>query len=428
MLIKKQEKELLALTGDPVARLLFFNAFFVIIGYGLAVATHLGSVETMKVFKSIFLFGSITYLFITNRVKTPFKYFDSLNVPFLFCLLMFVFALTSSDVFEALDRVQSFAVPFLYIHVSLAYLILKYGISTILRGIHWGVLLIYSVPALSYLLFGGDLSDTNIYGKGATEGEVFVSNHYGWASTLYVLSFIYTIRNINLARPAKVFFWVVLIVSVILLFSSANRASWLSISLAMIPLLFQYKGLKTWQKFTILAALTGLIIYFLSDASSGLNFQIARTLKQRQEGEARLEVTTFMFKYFNDDPSNWITGVGLFNYDVLKGKEDLLKGYHNSYWEILFGAGIPLFLVFLSFMIFRPAYRFVKYYSRYTLLFVPLTIIPFFESDLTAGQFLFFPWFTFILLLNAKINLWSIAQKKRMTYLSSSSAVLANNW
>jgi hypothetical protein len=426
MFIKKEEKELLALIGDPVARLLFFNAFFVIIGYGLAVATHLATVEIMKVFKTIFLFGSIVHLIITNRFKDPSRYFDSGGIPFLFCLLMFVFALASSDLLEALNRVQSFVIPFMYIQVSVTYLILKYGINTTLRGIHWGILLIYCIPALSYVLFGGDLSDTNIYGKeAATGGEVFVSNHYGWASTLYILSFIFVIRNISLTKLTKLFFWGLLIVEVILLFSSANRASWLSLSLAMIPLLLRYKGLRNWQKFAILTVLIALIIYFLSDASSGLNFQIERTLKQQKEGQARFEVTAVMFKYFNDNPINWITGAGLFNYDLLKSQEDLLSGYHNSYWEILFGAGIPLFLVFLSFMLIRPTYRFIKYYSRNTLLFFPLTIIPFFESDLTAGQFLFFPWFTFILLLNAKMQLWNMQGYYRTTHLRSPNVVLA---
>ena len=91
---------------------------------------------------------------------------------------------------------------------------------------------------------------------------------------------------------------------------------------------------------------------------------------------------------------------------MLKNK-DVLHGYHNSYYEILFGVGIILFLVFLSFMMFRPLIRYIKYYAKYTLLLPPLMILPFFESNLTGGQFLFFPWFTFMLLLNAKIKFWN---------------------
>ena len=112
-----------------------------------------------------------------------------------------------------------------------------------------------------------------------------------------------------------------------------------------------------------------------------------------------------MFSYFNSHPLNWVTGIGVFNYSLIHGKTNVLT-YHNSYWEILFGLGLPLFFAFLSFMVFRPLYRFIKFYSKYTLLFIPLLIIPYFESNLTAGQCLFFPWFTYMLLLNTKLKFW----------------------
>ena len=51
-------------------------------------------------------------------------------------------------------------------------------------------------------------------------------------------------------------------------------------------------------------------------------------------------------------------------------------------------------------MIFRPFYYYAKYYSKYFLLITPFAIIPFFESNLTGGQFLFYPWFIFMLLFN----------------------------
>jgi len=242
MFIKKEEKELLALTGDPVARLLFLNALLVIISYGIAVITGLASVDLMKIFRTIILFGSLTYLFTSKHVKNPSRYFDSGDVPFLFCFLMFVFALNASDILDSLNRLQTFVIPFLYIYLSLSYLISKYGVRIMLRGLHWSVVLIYSVPCLSYIAFGGNLSDTNIYGYESEGEQVFVSNHYGWASALYILSFIYVIKNIKLTKLSKLFLWSILFIATILLFSSANRASWLSIAVAMIPLLLRYKG------------------------------------------------------------------------------------------------------------------------------------------------------------------------------------------
>jgi hypothetical protein len=150
----------------------------------------------------------------------------------------------------------------------------------------------------------------------------------------------------------------------------------------------------------------GFIIYFLSDPNSSINFAKSRSHKQEQVGEARFETAGVMIEHFNNEPTLWLTGVGMFNFEYLKNK-DVLHAYHNSYYEVLFGAGLPLFLLFMSFMFFRPVFRFVKYYSKCTLLLPPLIILPFFESDLTGGQFLFFPWFIFILLLNAKIKFWN---------------------
>ncbi len=184
----------------------------------------------------------------------------------------------------------------------------------------------------------------------------------------------------------------------------------------MLPFLFQYKGMKKRYKVIALLIAFTFILYLLSDVSSSINLAIDRSYKQREEGEERLRVATLMYNYFNDRFSLWLSGIGVFNYRVIEGKSNL-HSYHNSYWEVLFGLGIPIFLVFLSFMVFRPLYRFIKYYSKYTLLFAPLFIIPFFESNLTGGQFVFYPWFTYMLLLNAKTKFWDkpsfVAQVKR---------------
>ncbi len=86
----------------------------------------------------------------------------------------------------------------------------------------------------------------------------------------------------------------------------------------------------------------------------------------------------------------------------LEKKEKELANYHNSYFEILFGLGVPLFILFMVFMLYEPIKQFLKRVSKYDLLLIPLVIIPFFESNLTSGQFLFFPWFSYVFALNAK--------------------------
>ena len=137
---------------------------------------------------------------------------------------------------------------------------------------------------------------------------------------------------------------------------------------------------------------------------SSINFLIAKNEKQfesKKMEERRLVVAEYSFNYFMNNPGLWLTGVGLFNHDFIYGVTNL-GGYHNSYWEILFGGGILIFILFLNVMVFRPVYSYFKYTGNFSLFIFPLIIIPFFESNLNGGQFLFFPWFTFMLLMNIR--------------------------
>lgn len=405
MFIAKEEFKLHALIKNPVARLLFLNAFFVIISYALYNLTGGISVAYVRIFKNIFIFFSLIYLIITNRIINPGRIFDSGFIPVIFGVLIFYVSIGSGAVVESFDQALTFFIPFIYVYLSLSYLIANFGIQLTLKGLHWSLLVIYCVPLITYILSGGSISDTNIYGPGG-EGQMFSSNNYGWSATLYLLSLLFVWKDIKLKKYGKVFFVILLPVAIILFFTSANRSSWLSMSVTMIPFLLSYKGLHLKYKIAIMLIILGFISILLADPDSSINFAREKSHRQEQIGEERFKVASIMYDHLNKEPSLWITGVGMFNFSSIKNKSNL-GGYHNSYYEILFGVGILLFLVFLSFMVFKPVIRFIKYYSKYTLLLPALIILPFFESDITGGQFLFFPWFTFMFLMNAKIKFWN---------------------
>lgn len=412
MFLVKKDLKLLALKKDPVARLLFLNGLFVIIGYALANLTGGALVTVVSIIKNIFLFFSFAFLIATGRVISPGRIFDSGFIPVIFGVLIFYASIGSGTTSDGFFRTLTFFIPLIYVYLSLSYLISVFGIRTIFLGLHWSLLFIYCVPLIFYIFSGGTITDTNIYGPGGEE-QAFASNNYGWSATMYILSFLFVWKDINLKKYLKVFFGLLLPVAIILFFTSANRASWLSFAVAMIPFFFKYKAMHLKYKVAGIIVIFGFISFLLADQNSSINFATTKTQKQEQTGEARFETAQIMFDNFNKESTLWVTGVGMFNFKMLKNK-DLLRGYHNSYYEVLFGAGIPLFLVFLTFMVFRPLVRFIKYYAKYTLLLPPLMILPFFESDLTAGQFLFFPWFTFMLLLNAKTKFWN-----KETFLTS---------
>lgn len=405
MLINKEEVKLHALIKDPIARLLFLNCFFVIAGYGLFSLTGGASVNFMRLLKNVFIFFSFGYLIVTNKIVNPGSIFESGFVPVIFGVLILYVTLGSGADIASFGRILTFFLPFLYVYLSLSYLIANFGIQLTLKGMHWGILITYSLPLIAYILSGGKITDTNIYEQNV-DSQVFTSNNYGWSSTLYILSFLYVWKDIKMSKPIKLFFGILMPVAILLFFASANRSSWLSMSVAMIPFFFYYKGMRLQYKIAGILIVIGFISVLLADPNSSINFALNKTQKQEEVGEARFTTAKIVYDHFNGEPTLWITGMGMFNFKVLKGNTNL-GSYHNSYYEVLFGAGIPLFLVFLSFMFFRPGVRFIKYYSKYTLLLPPLMIIPFFESDLTGGQFLFFPWFAFMLLLNAKTKFWN---------------------
>lgn len=405
MFLAKNEFKLYALAKDPVGRLLFLNALFVIVGYAVANWTNGAMKGNVSNLKNVFLFCSFVYLFATNRIINPGGIFDSGFIPIIFGVLILYVSIGTGTDAKGYFRVFTFFVPLIYVYLSLSYLVLKFGISILLTGLHWGLLLIYSVPLIVYILSGGKITNTNIYGSGGDE-QAFASNNYGWSATMYILSYLFIWKDVHLKKYWRIFFGFLFLIAIILFFTSANRASWLSMAVAMIPFFFTYKELNITYKIAGLLVVLGFVAYLLADPNSSLNYARNKTQNQEKIGESRFETAKIMYDHLNDDPTLWITGIGMFNFSVIKGNTNL-SSYHNSYYEVLFGAGVLLFLVFLSFIVFRPLVRFIRYYSKYTLLLPPLMIIPFFESNITGGQFLFFPWFTFMLLLNAKTKLWN---------------------
>jgi hypothetical protein len=427
--LARNEIKLFALIKDPVGRLLFLNALLVIIGYAITNLSGGALTGNFSTVKNVFLFGSFVYLLSTNRLVNPVRIFDTGFIPVIFGILILYVSIGTGTTFKGYFRVFTFLVPLIYVYLSLSYLVIKFGVEILLNGVHWGLLLIYSVPLLFYIFSGGKITDTNIYGPGGEE-QAFGSNNYGWSSTIYILSYLFVLKDIHVKRYWRIFFGLLLLVAIILFFTSGNRASWLSMAVAMIPLMITFKWLNIKYKVAGALLVIGFVGILLADPNSSLNYARNKTENQEQVGEARFETAHVMVDQFNDDKTRWITGVGMFNFDLLKNK-DLLGGYHNSYYEVLFGAGIPLFFVFLSFMVFRPLMRFIRYYSKYTFLLPPLMIIPFFESNITGGQFLFFPWFAFMLLLNAKTKFWNretfIAATKKSTIIHSDTLIHETN-
>ncbi|MBJ2174573.1 O-antigen ligase family protein [Aureibaculum sp. A20] len=386
------------LLRDTVFKLLVLNMIWVILGYALASGVGFHLVPFIRVFKLIFVIGSLVFVLYRNGIDTGFlsKKWSILLVTLGVSVLAFV----AEDPFPALYKSLTFVYPLIYILFSINYL-LRYEAFNLLVALSLSILLVYSFVPISYFLFGTDTGTANIYGH--QEGDFFVSNHYGWGSSLFILSALTVLRFYPLKFYIKLGLFLYLPFVFYLLIISGNRAGILSVALALVFFIFKDHFANISTKIILVFVAIAVYFFVAIQENSVIDFLQEKNKTQLETGkEGRLIGTEAMLRSFNSKKTFWITGVGMFDYTELRMNGGILYSYHNSYWEVLFGAGIIVFLFFLYYMVIHPLGIFWRLTSSYSLLIIPLIIIPLFESNLTAGQFLFFPWFAYMILMNSK--------------------------
>jgi hypothetical protein len=394
------------LLRDPVFIILSLNFFWVIISYALGTLFGKSSnpLFIMRQFKTLFLFLSFIYVLYRNGLSIKFL-INRFSI-FLVIIIVFLLSFFSPDIKESLYKTITFIYPLLYIVFSVNYLS-KFGAINILIALSMVILVVYAIVPLSYFINGGSLDTNIIYGK--NESNLFVSNHYGWSCALYIITSFTVLKFYPLKKLYK---WCIigfLPFVLILLILSASRSGILSVMIAFTFFILKKNSFNTFKKVLLIIFSFSILLILVNKNSFVVDYLAEKNSRQFESGdESRLITANSMFKTFGENPIYFITGVGMFNYSEINFNSLNLPSYHNSYLEILFGTGIFVFFAFLKFMIIKPIKVFWKTISDYSFLIFPLMLIPFFESDLTAGQFLFFPWFTFMIILNLKeLNFYS---------------------
>jgi O-antigen ligase len=251
----------------------------------------------------------------------------------------------------------------------------------------------YFVPILVLVfLERGAFGSTDI----SRSVSVFVKNHYGWASCIFLLCSADLLTNYHPGKWYRRITYIAIPIALLILFASGSRSAWVSTILTGGVMLFRWKNISAIAKIAIIFITSLTVSFFLADPDSAFYARWDKTQRQLDKGEAeagRYQWALDVYRKFQAEPEQWLTGRGLFDYVGLEHA----GGYHNSYFEILFGCGVFVFAYFLYLIVFRPGYFFFRYYSKYFLTFFPLLIIPFFESNLTGGQFLFYPWFSYMM-------------------------------
>lgn len=371
------------------------NVGLVLVGYAAAVATGGDPIPAIQWAKYILLVLSMAE--IQHKLfSAPVYPYHVTQAAHFFCFLL-LFSALGADPESTASRASAFILPFLYVLHLLVYFFTAYEPHQILTALLRLFQLVYSAPVIVYFLITQRLHDTNIYHI-ATENpySLFVSNHYGWAGIFSAAAGLDLIRNTRMSALRTTLTIATIVAGVYLVLVSGSRSSLLCLFLVLLILGLRNRSVPVAGKIASVLIVSLLSFNLWHDRSSALYTRFGKTLHQIEQGEPRQQIAAKMFTYFNHNPGYYLKGFGSFNKQQIAqvtGTDTL----HNSYLDVLFGAGLPAFLLFLFFMVIRPVWYYATSFSRRYLCLPPLIIIPFFESNLTGGQFLFFPWITLTL-------------------------------
>ena len=405
--------------------LLFFaNVVFVIVGYAINTYTGQAFLTPLKVFRMGLIAGALALLatYFTNHPSALKNYYQQSYL--IIGTLIFSGIFFSHNISESLNKVVTFLFPFIYLSLLFAYLKSQYKLKEI--GYHLSRIfqVTYIIPVLILIfLENGALGSTDI----SNSVQVFVKNHYGWATCVFLLASADLLTNYNLSSWHKLITYAVIPIALLILFASGSRSAWVSTILTVVILLWRWKNIGIFSKMALLSVVIFCVSYFLADPQSAFYARWDKTQVQMEGGEQASDRYVWAmdaYRSLQSNPSQFVTGRGLFDYEGLSN-----RGYHNSYFEILFGNGLIVFFMFVYLFVFKPLYYYLRYYSRYFLTFFPLLIIPFFESNLTAGQFLFYPWFSYMMFYSTH-PIKRVQHERRLralsTYLQKSPTAIKN--
>ena len=368
----------------------FLNTFLVIYGYGL----RGGAFQAAKLIRTglvivsllgiLFAQGQIKYIF--NQQKNWALYgFIGLNV----VVLPF-----SVDVFWSFQRLSAW-IPFLiYTNFFVVYLFKHYSKDEAKIKLLQVFSLAYFYPVAMMLVTGVAFQATNVYGQYV---GVYKANVIGWACTLFIVSSFDLYANSPMKKWVQYLFFFIAFLTLWGIVLTGSRSSYAGLALSSAVLIARNRKISIYLKAAALTCILAFAYYIVMSPDSVVNLRSKYAGIRRQRGEIRFQLAQKAFEVFTNDPGVLLTGFGFDNFKAgLEVYADVHTDLasHNSYLEILFSGGLLSFLFFLIFYAINAFWVYVRYDSPYFVFLPSLMIIPYFESNLNAGQFLFFPWMT----------------------------------
>ncbi len=317
-------------------------------------------------------------------------------VLWVFILINLLVLAFSVNFLKSLGRIAAW-LPFLvYLNYFISYLLRNYSREAARIRLFQLYSLVYLFPLLVMGVYANPIFNRNVYGFDIWG---FKANALGWAGIAFFVLAVDLLMNANPPPRYKYFLIGGALFAVLALSATGSRSSYLCLAVSMVTLVVNSRRMHFLLKVLATVLIAGITAYLLGDPGSALNQRIQKSEQQLQQGESRLQMAQVALETMLDNPELLFTGFGYDNFREgiarYRGVEIDLPS-HNSYLELFITTGFFSFVFFLVFMVLNALVRYLLFDVRRFIFLPTFLIIPFFESNLNAGQFLFFPWMTFL--------------------------------
>jgi len=372
--------------------LYFLNVFLIVYGYGLRDQIFLAVKMLRMGIVSASLIGLLFAL-----PQGIFRFDKRKNwVVYGFLLLNIVVLPFSVDFVRSIERIAAW-IPFLiYTNYFVVYLFTRYTKDEAKIKLLQVYSLAYFYPVALMFAYGIMFQTENIYGQ--TIGS-YRTNVLGWACAFFILTSFDLYANYPIPKWMRILFFIAVLLSLWGIVLTGSRSSYASLALGTMVLVLRSNQVSRGLKVAASIFILGFAYYIINSADSVVNLRASYADIRHQRGEIRFKLAETATNTFLDNPLLLITGFGFDGFQ--KGlkyyagvKTDLAP--HNSYLEIFFSSGILAFLFFMVFFAGNAVWKYLRFDSQHFVFFPMLLIVPYFESNLNAGQFLFFPWMTIL--------------------------------
>ncbi|NBB19691.1 hypothetical protein GVN20_10045 [Runella sp. CRIBMP] len=396
--------------------LYFLNVFLVVFGYSLRGEEF----QAAKLFRTGLVIFSLAGIILAQG---EIKYiFDKKKnwVLYLFLFLNLVVLPFSVDFLRSFERIVAW-IPFLiYTNYFIVYLFAHYSKDEAKIKLLQIFSLVYFYPVLVMLIAGVAFQSENVYGQSIGS---YKANVIGWGCTIFIVMGFDLFANRPMAKWARNIFFLVVFLALWAIVLTGSRSSFAALALSTLVLVLRSKQISIYLKVAATLCILGFAYYIIASPDSVVNLRAQYADIRKQKGEVRFKLAEQALGIFINNPEVFFTGFG---FDGFRAGLQFYAGIrtdlasHNSYLEILFSGGIFSFLCFIVFFALNALLKYVRFDSQSFVFLPALMVIPYFESNLNAGQFLFFPWMTFLFYyihlssLQFPVAEMNISKKKKM--------------